>query len=316
MTARILVTGASGFAGRAVVPALLARGFTVRGQFSRAPGANPDVDWQQMDFLASADYARLVAGCDAVVHLAAELSDRGRMDTINVAATRALLEAARGAGVRYFGYASSIVVYGSPRNRAVDEATPLLDLQRPIASQYHAEPYMLDYARTKTLAELAIRNFHPACVVDLYRPAVVADDARLSESLAWSASRKFGAAYRCTQYIAAEDAAAAIAHLVARGLSDARAPRSIEAYNISDAACGTYRALLRAADQVRGTSMHAPKCDLPVLLDLAKDLVKYKPRTLRYPLGLLAISNAKLLATGFEFPLGIQAAQARALAAG
>ena len=146
--------------------------------------------------------------------------------------------------MRYFGHASSIVVYGSPRRRAVDETTPLLNPDVPIARQYNAEPYMLEYARTKTLGELAIRASRPSLNVDLYRPTVVADFDRLLEAGRWSSIRKFAAAYRRTQYIYAPDAAAAIAHLVSRGLSAERPGEKVEAFNICDQEAGTYRDFL------------------------------------------------------------------------
>ena len=64
--------------------------------------------------------------------------------------------------------------------------------------------------------------------------------------------RKFGAAYRRTQYIYAPDAAAAIAHLVSRGLSAERPRQKVEAFNICDQESGTYRDLLGAAYEATG----------------------------------------------------------------
>ncbi len=175
MSSTILVTGATGELGRFVVPALQRRGFVVRGQYSRRPGQAQGVDWRQMNFVESLDFSGLVAGCDAVVHLAAELANVAWMDRVNVDATRALIGAANSTGVRYFGYASSIVVYGSPRRRTVDETTKLLDPHSPIARQFNARLSMREYARTKALGELAIREAQPAFNVDFYRPTIVAD---------------------------------------------------------------------------------------------------------------------------------------------
>jgi hypothetical protein len=56
------------------------------------------------------------------------------------------------------------------------------------------------------------------------------------------------------------------------------------------------------------------RIDLPVILDLAKDLVKYGNSTTRYPQGMLMFCNSKLLATGFRFPTGIDSALEEALA--
>ena len=71
-------------AGRFVVPALQRLGFEVRGQYSKQPGQTPGVEWRQMNFLESLDFNALVEGCDAVVHLAAELANVSRMSRVNV----------------------------------------------------------------------------------------------------------------------------------------------------------------------------------------------------------------------------------------
>jgi nucleoside-diphosphate-sugar epimerase len=300
-------------AGRFVLPALQQRGFAVRGQYNRRPGQCPDVDWRQMSFLESLDFSSMVAGCDAVVHLAAELTNVAQMKRVNVDATCALVVAAKSAGVRYFGHASSIVVYGSPRLGTVDETTALLDPNAPIASQYNAEPYMREYARTKTLGELTVRESRPAFNVDLYRPTVVADFDRLLEAGSWKSFRKLYATYRRTQYIYAPDAAAAIAHLVACGLATETCRQQVEAFNICDEECGTFQELLVAAYTATGDPRYKVNAHIPVVLDLLNNMVKYRRQALRYPLGAVAFSNAKLLGTGFNFPVGFKSALAQAL---
>jgi nucleoside-diphosphate-sugar epimerase len=299
-------------AGRFVVPALLEAGYSVRGQYVRAPADIPGVGWMRWDFMESLAVAPLVEGCDAVVHLAAQLSDTAKMHRLNVDATRALASAAHGAGVRYFGHASSIVVYGSPRSRTVDERTPLLDPSKPTPRQYHAEPYMLEYARTKTLGELALRELAPAMRVDLLRPAVVADLDRILESASWSFARKVFALYRQTQYIYSKDAAAAIVHLLTRGLKDVS--NGIEAYNICDETSGSFRELYARAHEITGEPCFKAPLELPVVADMAKDFVRSPSFGIRYPLGMLRLSNAKLRATGFRFPTGFDAALELALA--
>src|ERR1700730_276282 len=138
-----LVTGATGAAGDYVIPALQSRGFRVRGQYHRKPGTTQGVEWRRINFLESIDFHPLLERCDAVVHLAAELSDVSRMYRVNVEATRELLAAAQSEGIRYFGHASSIVVYGSPRQRLVDETASILNPSEPMVGQYHAGPHML-----------------------------------------------------------------------------------------------------------------------------------------------------------------------------
>ncbi|WNV91622.1 NAD-dependent epimerase/dehydratase family protein [Umezawaea sp. Da 62-37] len=66
---RVLVTGASGFVGRAVVAHLLASGHQPRVLTHTAPGPE-GVDAVHGDLLDRAAVARAVSGVDAVVHLA------------------------------------------------------------------------------------------------------------------------------------------------------------------------------------------------------------------------------------------------------
>lgn len=305
MTARVLVTGATGAIGRHLLPELVKSGLEVRATFRREP-VEPCVDgveWLRMDFDDNPDLATIVAGCDAVIHLAAELSDVPRMPRLNVEATEALLRVAQSLGVRYFGFASSIVVYGSPSRRHVDEASPLLDLSKPLDKQYHAEPYMLDYARSKVLAEQMLHATVKDIAADIYRPTEVIDDKRMLEAGGWSMTRKLATAYRRTQYIYVKDLVAAIVHLTKRGLSSGIRRAPVEVYNLADDTCGTYGEILRAAYEATKDPRYKLPVHLPILADVAKDVMKYK-LPLRFPLGMLRFSNEKLRATGFEFPYG------------
>jgi NADH dehydrogenase len=69
-----------------------------------------DVDWIVGDVTNPRTYADRLAGCDAVVHLAA-ITGKARRDDyfrVNVAGTRAAVDACRAAGVRRFLYVSTI----------------------------------------------------------------------------------------------------------------------------------------------------------------------------------------------------------------
>ena len=238
------------------------------------------------------------------------------MYRVNVEATAALLAAAQLAGTRYFGFASSIVVYGSPTRRVVDEKTPILDSSAPLIRQYRAGPAMLEYARTKVLAELAIDQLRPNMTVDLYRPTVVVDLNQILSAGNWSTSRKLAFAYRQTQYIYVKDLAAAILHLMVRGLVSSEAQSHIEAFNLADEDCGTFRDLLKVAYKVTKDRRYKPHVgpSVNIVLDLTKDTLKYHDLRLRYASGMLRFRNAKLLSTGFKFPCGFRSALNQALA--
>lgn len=317
MPTTILVTGASGALGRHLVPELQHSGYQVRGHYCRSrPCEVEGVDWCRMNFLETLDFSELVGGCDGVIHLAGETNNGSLMYRVNVEATKALLAAAQSAGVRYFGYASSIVVYGSPRRRVIDESTPLLDPRASLVRQYRADPAMLEYARTKVLAEQAITESRPNINVDIYRPTLVADLDRLLEVGYWSTFRKIALSYRQTQYIYVGDLVAAIIHLMTQGLQSSERQPNITAFNFADEECGTYFDIISMANKATGDRRYKAGINVPVfmVLDLLREAVRYRRPTLQYSLGMLRVRNAKLRGTGFTFPFGVKSAVKQALA--
>ena len=157
----ILVTGASGFLGRAVVRELLAGGYAVR-TLQRTPSRTPGAT----DVLGSVTdpevVARAVAGADAVVHLAAKVSlagDPADFERVNVGGTRTLLDAAQAAGVQRVVHVSSPSVAHHGDSIVGDDAGP-------------ADPALArgDYARTKAAAELLALARDGAALGDGFTP--------------------------------------------------------------------------------------------------------------------------------------------------
>jgi dihydroflavonol-4-reductase len=128
---KVYVSGATGFVGGHVARELRGRGAEV-------------VD-ERVDLLDRAGLERVVAGCEAVVHVAALYSyddPAELLERVNVEGTRTLLQAAEKAGVRRFVHCSTAGTWGPVPGRPATEedAPPDWELDVP-------------YKRTKLAAE-------------------------------------------------------------------------------------------------------------------------------------------------------------------
>ena len=126
---RALVTGAAGFIGAHVARTLTEAGWDVVA-FDRAPlrGQSPQ-SRVVGDVLDAAAVARAADGCDAIFHLAALYSyarrDAEAMQRVNVSGTRAVLDAARSAGIGRVVMTSSCSTCGPvPGRPATEEDHP------------------------------------------------------------------------------------------------------------------------------------------------------------------------------------------------
>jgi UDP-glucose 4-epimerase len=119
---RVLVTGATGFVGRALVPALMEHGHTVRAALRGGATApfHPHVEIARHgDLAGDVDWTPIVAGVDAIVHLAgiAHIGTdvpEARYDRINHQVTEDLAVAAEGAQAKRFIFVSSIRAQSGP----------------------------------------------------------------------------------------------------------------------------------------------------------------------------------------------------------
>ncbi|USI73190.1 NAD-dependent epimerase/dehydratase family protein [Sphingomonas morindae] len=105
----LAITGGTGFVGRHLIDAALAQGHVVRA-LTRAPRPPRDgVHWIYGALEKPVALAQLVAGADAVLHVAGVVNaDREGFRLGNVAGTLAIVEATRAAGVRRFVHVSSL----------------------------------------------------------------------------------------------------------------------------------------------------------------------------------------------------------------
>jgi len=183
MNQPVLVTGADGFIGRALCPALAAAGFAVRravraGSLPKSVAVGdigPDTDWRAA-----------LAGCEAVVHLAArvhvlrdEAADaEAAFHAVNAEGTLNLARQAAAAGVRRFVFVSSIKVNGEGRAAPYHEADAAAPQDAYARSKWAAEQGVWEISRETGLEGVVLR---PPLV---YGPGVGANFQRL---LGWVA---------------------------------------------------------------------------------------------------------------------------------
>jgi dihydroflavonol-4-reductase len=159
---KILVTGSTGFVGGRLCQALVAAGHSVRA-FHRSSSnlrllEGLDVEHFTGDLGQPESLRLAMEDIEAVFHAAALLDDAhaGRLYTITVEGTRAVLEAARQAGVRRVVYTSSVAALGigeTPPGGKVNAPTPLNEMH---TWNYHPEHW--PYGYSKYLAELEVQR--------------------------------------------------------------------------------------------------------------------------------------------------------------
>lgn len=162
---RILVVGGAGYIGSAVCRKLLAAGHKVRildsllyGDFPiRELLADPNFELCVGDCRNIQNVVNAMKGVRSVIHLAAIVGDpaceqdRQTAREVNYAATRMLIEIAKGYGIERFVFASSCSVYGA--------SDVLMDEQSMVAPVSFYGQTKVD--SEKALLDAATADFHP-----------------------------------------------------------------------------------------------------------------------------------------------------------
>ncbi len=151
---KVLVTGGTGFTGKALVRRLLDEGHTVTAlDYKEGLKTQELTDWGAKVVIGSvtdkAVVEKAMQGVEIVQHMAAAFREmdvpESYYDEVNVDGTRNVLEVAKNAGVKRFIYTSTCGVHGNVDNPPGDETAPIQPADYYQKTKYQAEPIVLEY---------------------------------------------------------------------------------------------------------------------------------------------------------------------------
>lgn len=313
----VLLTGATSNIGRAVFASLTERGYRVRITTRRDPEAVNGLDGAEVrkfDFLSDDGYDDLVAGCDAVVHVAAETVRPEPMQEVNADATRRLAIACEANGVKAFCYKSSVAVYGSGRSRDVREDAPVMTADRDVASEYWDSADRRVYGRTKLAGELAIRQAASSVGYVIMRDTTPVAKDEVLEFASRNKLKRALLAHRHTHHILVEDVAHAFVWAMERILAGRVGGGDVETYNLAedDHPDPTYAHIMAKAYAASGDARYK-NLVAPAAIDWLIHLLKFRGLPLRRAYWQMRYPNDRLRAAGFEFKVGMREAERVAL---
>lgn len=221
---KLLVTGATGFIGRALVPQLVEAGHSVRIA-TRSPSSHFTTEVEQEvvpDLGEVKNWDPLLKGVEGVIHLAGlahvirgsgSVEESKRFHRANVAVTRELLQACLGYAITKFIFISSLHVVASQARQALSENAPPRPDSEYAKSKLNAEQLFNDLPGNSAVGWTILR---PPLV---YGPGQKANMARLVQLIGRGWPLPFGSINNQRSFIGIDN----LCHLIMTCLRDDRA---------------------------------------------------------------------------------------------
>ena len=210
---KILISGASGFVGRASVVKLLEQGCELIAVSTQAPLlSHPKLEWVQIEDITQVDWQALLSGVSKIFHLAG-VAHKAQMtmadyERVNVAVSMSLARAAVAQNVHTFIYLSSVSVYG--RKQGPEALTSGVKPRPDDANghtKYQAEQALQELASGTTMAMVILR------VPLIYGPGAPGNFGRLIKLVSRVPLLPFGMAHNKRSYVSIYNLVSAFACL-------------------------------------------------------------------------------------------------------
>ncbi|TWO66154.1 SDR family NAD(P)-dependent oxidoreductase [Caenimonas sedimenti] len=292
----VLITGGAGFIGSHSVRALLDRGWRVRvldnlstGKVDRLRAdahAAGRLDVIEADVRDAAAVNAAVQGCDAVLHLAAQVSVQWSIAepvasaANNVTGFINVLEAVRAHRIARVVYASSAAVFGTPASLPVDEQAATAPLSPYGLEKVINEQYAALYRSLHGVSALGMRYFNvygPA--QDPHSPYAGVISKFAAALLEGRPLQVYGDGLQTRDFVYVEDVARANVQALESGVSgvvNVGQGHSITVRQLIDEMSRAFDrpATLNQRPAVLGDILHSA-----TRIDLARDLLAWQPTT-------------------------------------